>query len=132
MREDRERINVTFDSDTFQKIKTIAHKQNRSMSDVCRDWVIQGLNGKLNSENLEFLTPIIREQLKSIIEPSINRLAALSAKTCIQASAGAYLSAEAINKFVPEEEREEVYICYEAARKKAVAYTKSRTEIDNL
>lgn len=127
---ERERINITFDIETYNQIKLIAHKQNKSLSEVARNWVIQGLNGTLNTDNLDILVPVIREQLKSIIDPSINRLAALSAKTCVQAGAAAYLTAEAILKFVPENEREDVAKTYEAARKKAVIYTKSRTDIE--
>lgn len=60
------------------------------------------------------------------MQPSIERLAALSAKTCIQTSAAAYLTAEAIARFVPVELQEDVAAVYEDARKKGVRYTKSR------
>ncbi len=126
----KERINVTFNADTYNKIKLLAHKQNISMSEVCRRWIEDGLNGTLNVDNIDFLIPIIKEQFKSILDPSINRLAALSAKTCVQAGTAAYLTAETINKFVPLEERMNVLESYEAARKKAVHYMKSRSNID--
>jgi len=51
-------------------------------------------------------------------------LAALSAETCIQAVTAAYLPAEAILIFDPENRSEEVIITYEEARKKAVQYMK--------
>lgn len=124
----RERINVTFTTDTYNQIKLIAHKKNISMSEVCRRWIVDGLNGTLNADNMDFLIPIIREQLKSIIDPSINRLAALSAKTCVQAGTAAYLTAETINKFVPPAERMDVLDSYESARKKAVHYMKSKAD----
>lgn len=126
----RERINVTFTTDTYNQIKLIAHKQNISMSEVCRRWIVDGLNGTLNADNMDFLIPIIREQLKSIIEPSVNRLAALSAKTCVQAGTAAYLTAETISKFVPPAERMDILDSYESARKKAVHYLKNKADID--
>lgn len=129
-KDDRGRINVTFDIDTYNQIKAIADKNKLSMSEVVRDWALQGLNGTLTQKNLDVLVPIIRDQLKSIIDPAVNRLATLSVKTCIQAGASAYLSAEALHSFVPEERSEDFLISYENARKKAVAYAKSKSDID--
>jgi hypothetical protein len=120
-----DRINVKFDPETYKQIKLIADKNNISMSEVVRNFTIQGLNGTLTQQNLDILIPVIREQLKSILDPAVNRLASLSAKTCIQAGAAAYLCAETLSKFVPEEFLEDFAEAYEKARKKSVAYTKS-------
>lgn len=125
----RKRITVTFTDEEYASIKNIAYKEYTSMSDVVRNFCIQGINGNLTQDNLDFIVPIIREQLKSIIDPAVNRLAALSAKTCVQAGAAAYLSAEAILKFVPEERSEEVAVSYEAARKKAVQYMRNSFDV---
>lgn len=124
------RINVTFDDVSFNQIKLIADKNDISMCEVVRDWALQGLNGTLTENNLEIITPIIREQLSSILEPAVNRLATLSAKTCVQAGAAAYLSAEAILKLVPEDRSEDVVTSYEVARKKAVQYMKGKADLD--
>lgn len=129
IKEGNKRISATFTDKDYETIKLIATKNNVSMSEVVRDYTIQGLNGKLTQDNLDVLVPIIREQLSSILDPAINRLASLSAKTCVQAGAAAYLSAEAIAKLVPVELSEEVENSYEAARKKAVQYMRSRTDL---
>lgn len=128
----RERINTTFDIDTYNQIKLVAHKSGKSMSELVREWSIQGLNGTLTEQNMDFIVPIVREQLKSILDPAVNRLAALSAKTCVQAGAAAYLSAEAILRFVPEHRSEDVFEAYEAARKKAVQYMKRSGDISSI
>lgn len=130
MREDRKRINVTFDIDTYEKIKAIAHKQGRDLSDVVREWTLEGLNGKLSQDNMDVLAPIIRDQIKSILEPMMERQISLTAKTCVQAGTAAYLSADAILKFVPPAQREEVADSYEAARKKSIQYLKGKVSID--
>lgn len=124
------RINVTFDIDSYNKIKLIASKNNISMSEVVRNWAMQGLNGTLTKDNLDLIIPIIREQLDSLLDPAVNRLASLSAKACIQAGAAAYLSAEAIAKLVPIELSEDVATCYEIARKKAVRYMQGNANFD--
>ena len=131
MREDRKRINVTFDIDTYEKIKAIAHKQGRDLSDVVREWTLEGLNGKLSQDNMDVLAPIIRDQIKSILEPMMERQISLTAKTCVQAGTAAYLSADAILKFVPPARREEVADSYEVARKKALQYMKGKVILDD-
>ena len=127
--EKRERISPSFDLETYKKIEHFAHCNNKSMSEQVRDWAIEGLNTEVNKENLDMITQIIREQLRDVLQPSIERLATLSAKTCVQASTAAYLNAEAINKFVPIELQQDVMETYEQARKKGILYTKGR--IDN-
>lgn len=122
------RINVTFDTDTYEKIRAIAHKQNRDMSDVVREWAVSGLNGKLGADNIDLITQIIRDQLKAVMQPQIERLASIEAKTCIQASAAYYLTAEVLSKFVPEEYLENYYEVTEAARRKGVEYLKRKPE----
>lgn len=123
---DRERVTVTLDRVTHKQLKNIADKNHISISEVMRRYVEAGLNGNLAEENINYISTIIREQLRIVMQPSIERLAALSAKTCIQASAAAYLTAETIARFVPVELQEDVASVYEDARKKGVKYTKSR------
>lgn len=130
LREDRKRINVSFDMETYNAIKAIAHKENRNMSDVVREWTLSGLNGNVTEKNLEVITPIIREQVRDIMEPMMERMISISAKTCIQAGTAAYLSADAILKFVPREQREEVRDSYEKARKQSVEYMRSKVKTD--
>lgn len=116
--------------ETYNAIKAIAHKENRNMSDVVREWTLSGLNGNVTEKNLEVITPIIREQVRDIMEPMMERMISISAKTCIQAGTAAYLSADAILKFVPREQREEVRDSYEKARKQSVEYMRSKVKTD--
>ncbi len=124
------RINVVFTQEEYEAIKQLAERTNKSMSQVVGDFTRQGLNGTLTTDNMEFIVPIIRQQLKDILLPMIDRVSTISAKACIQAGAAAYLSAEALSRFVPEEERADFVDAYELARKKAVNYLrKSRDEV---
>ena len=100
------------------------------MSCIVRDFVTQGLNGQVTEDNIDFLAPIIRNQIKSVLEPMMERMIALEAKSCIQSGTAAYLSADAIYKFVPAEQREEVAESYEQAKKKAVLFMKGKVSIE--
>lgn len=122
------RINVSYDPETYEDIKRLAAKLNKSMAEVVRNWSKQGLAGELNAQNIDLITDIIRTQLQDILRPSIDRLATINSKTCIQAGTAAYLAAEAILKFVPVTRQQEVEESYELARKKAVAYLKGKTK----
>ena len=122
----RHRINVTFDDETFEKIQLISMKMDISMSELVRLWSMEGLAGELGRENLDVITKIIREQLESILQPGIERLAALGAKTCTMAATSAYLNAETIGSFVPEHKQRDIEEVYNKARVKGVMYTKQK------
>ena len=122
----RHRINVTFDDETFEKIQLVSMKMDISMSELVRLWSMEGLAGELGRENLDVITKIIREQLESILQPGIERLAALGAKTCTMAATSAYLNAETIGSFVPEHKQRDIEEVYNKARVKGVMYTKQK------
>lgn len=124
----RRTVSVTLTEGEYNELKRIAAKEDRSMSEVGRMFITQGLNGTLTKDNLDDIAPVIREQVDSVLSPKLERLISLAAKTCIQSGAAAYLSADAIFKFVPAVQREEVNVSYEEARKKAVVYMKGKPE----
>lgn len=124
----RKSITTVFTEEEYDQIKILAAKKNTSMNEIIREFTTHGLNGTLTKDNLDFIVPIIREQLNSILTPSIERLATLSAKTCIQAGVAAYLTAETISKFVSPELQEEVEVTYYAARKKALKYMRGNID----
>lgn len=125
------RLPITLLPEEYDEIRRLASIKHISMSEVCRQYILQGLNGTITQDNIDFLTPIIRSQLKSILDPAVERLATIGAKTCVQAGTAAYLSAEAILKFVPEDLQLEVEESYEAARKKAVRYLKGTAKLSD-
>lgn len=122
------RIYVTLTPESYKQIVLISEKRGCSMSEVCRDFVQDGLNGDLTKSNIDFISAIVREQMKIILQPGIERLAALGAKTCMQSSTAAYLTAEAIAKFVPPELQMDVQEAYNAARKKSVKFIRQRVD----
>lgn len=125
----RKRINMTVDLDSYEEMQKLAAMKNITVPDLIRDFISKGLTVNYEIENLDFITHIIREQLSAILNPSVDRLAALSSKACVQSATAAFLNAEVINKFVPDEQQEDYFEVYEKARKKGVEYTRRR--IDN-
>lgn len=121
---------MTFEPEMFEQIKQIARKENKPIGAVIRDLIDDSLKMKVTTDNIDLVTQIIRTQLRDVLQPSVDRLAALSAKTCVQSATAAYLSAEAINRFVPPSQQEDVASTYEMARRKAVRYTKNRIDLN--
>lgn len=129
-KEDRHVLNVLFTEEEYYNLKRYAAQTNQPMSSIAREFICQGLKGNLTEDNIDFLLPIIREQVKSVITPMIERLATMTAKTCVQSGAAAYLSAEALSSFVPIERQKEFIESYDAARKKAVQYLKRGSDYE--
>lgn len=119
------RVNVTFDEEVYEQLKNISDRQGRSMSDVVREYAVKGLNGTVGAENINMISQVVREQVKSVIDPSVERICSLGAKACVMSAASTYLGAETISRFVPAERQMDVKEAYDAARLKAVRYVKS-------
>lgn len=126
----RHTIPVLFTNEEYENIKKYAALSDKSMSTVIREFTNKGLTGELTENNIDFLTPIIRAQLKSIMDIQYERLASMTAKTCIQAGTAAYLSAEALNSFVPIQYQRSFLDAYESARKKALQYLRANSEVN--
>ena len=120
----RIRVNVSYTLQDYETLTNIAATQNISIPELIRRYTTQGMNGTLTQQNIDFLTPIIRRQLESVIDLRFERLATMTAKTCIQAGTAAYLSAEALNSFVPVQNQRSFIDAYDAARKKSLQYLK--------
>lgn len=129
-KEGRHTLNVLLTEEEYLNLKKYVAKNNQSMSNIAREYISQGLKGTLTEDNIDFLLPIIREQVKSVMTPMIERLAAMTAKTCVQSGTAAYLSAEALSSFVPIERQKAFIESYDAARKKAVQYLKRGTDYE--
>ena len=132
MSRDRRRVNVTYDEDTYQVLVNIAATQNITIPELIRSYTERGINGTVTQQNIDFLTPIIRSQLKSIMDVQFERLASMIAKTCIQSGTAAYLSAEALNSFVPVQNQRDFVDAYDAARKKSIQYMKSSLNVGGV
>lgn len=127
--DNRHTIPVLFTNEEYENLKRYAALSSKSMSSIVREFTAKGITGELTEKNIDFLTPIIRSQLKSIMDIQYERIASMVAKTCIQAGTAAYLSAEALNSFVPVQYQKSFVDAYDAARKKAVQYTKSGNSV---
>lgn len=120
------RINATFDDNTYEIISKMAAKENVTDSEIVRKYFLEGIKLQVSDDNIDLITNIIRTQLKDVMQPNIDRICSLIAKTCVSSAQATYLTAETIAKFVPQDLQVDVNEVYEKARLKAIEYTKKK------
>ncbi|MCM1159886.1 MAG: hypothetical protein NC412_01570 [Roseburia sp.] len=116
----RQNVTIGFEIETYEELKRIAAIENISFNQVVRNYCRQGIKGRLTADNSDEIVQIIREQLRDVMKPQVERLASLNAKACIQAYTSSLLCAETINRLVPPEKQEDVVEIYERAKKQGV------------
>lgn len=122
---------MTFTNEEAKQLEQLAARENKSISAIIREKTIDSLSLQANAENLDLITTIIRTQLKDILQPQIERLASLSAKSCVQSATASFLTAETISKFVPLSEQQEFLEVYESSRKKAIEFTRNKNYLND-
>ena len=127
--QNRRKVNLLLEQETYDNLEKLAALRGGSttVSDIIRESIDYNLTANYCVENIDLITKIMREELQDILKPALDRIAALSSKSCVQAATASYLNAEALSRFVPEKERMDVKEGYDAARKKGVAYVKGKT-----
>lgn len=124
-KEKSKRINVSFTPEAYEQIEHIAAKENISLSEYVRDATLMRLNTNILNENMDFVCSVLRNQIRESLIPFENRIASMTAKTCIMSATAAFLTAETINRLVPYDRQEDVQVVYDKARKKAALYVKN-------
>ena len=120
------RVYVTLTEETAKAVKATALHRGISESQVVRECVEEQMKVQVTTDNIDLITKIVREQLQMLMDGYVERLASIAAKGAIMSATSTYLTAETISRFVPLELQTEYQVAYEQARKKGVAYLKSK------
>jgi negative regulator of replication initiation len=123
-----QQVHLRVDENTYSKIKSISEKRGESISDVIRKLIDDGLSLEIGNENKDIIASVVREELKAVLKPNVERLAALSSKSGHMAATAAFLNVQALMDLVPKERQRNVREMYENARKKAVEYMRTKTD----
>lgn len=122
------RTTLRVDQPTAKIISERAANTNKDFAEVARELIKKGLASEWIDENTDLITRIIRQQLEIVLKPHIERLAKISSKSGHMSATAAFLNVQALMDLVPKEQRKDVRIMYESARKKAVTYMKTKTD----
>jgi|GEM_PF-664155 len=119
-------VTVKFDQKVYDQLFKISEKKGESLSDTVRDLINLGLAERVYEENTSLIARVVRQQLELVLKPHTERLAALSSKSGHMSATAAFLNVQALMDLVPKENRKDVRVMYESARKKAVGYMKTK------
>ncbi|MBS6559118.1 MAG: hypothetical protein KH355_02450 [Clostridiales bacterium] len=122
------RVYVTLTEELDKAVKATALHKGVSSSQVIRECVEEQMKVQASKDNIDLITKIVREQLQMLMDGYVERLASISAKGTIMSATSTYLTAETISRFIPLELQMEYQEAYEQARKKGVAYLKSKNK----
>ena len=122
------RVSAKFHINLYEQLLKISENTGENLSETIRKLIVKGLNERVYENNTDLIAQVIRQQLEIVMKPHIERLAALSSKSGHMSATAAYLNVQALMDLVAKEQRKDVRVMYESARKKAAGYMKIKVE----
>lgn len=132
-KESTQQITVKLPKSQVDSLKKYAASKHLSMADVVRAFIQKGMSIEAYTQEIDFITAIIRQEIGIAINGLSNRLAGLASKDLIM-SAAAYYSTIAIIADLIDPHRYTTFREIERkARQLAVEYTKMKlTDAEKL
>lgn len=132
-RESTQQITVKLPKSQYNALKKYAASKHLTMADIVRAFIQKGMSIEAYTQEIDFITSIIRQEIGIAINGLSNRLAGLSSKNLIM-SAAAYYSTIAIIADLIDTHRYTTFREIERkARQLAVEYTKMKlTDAEKL
>ncbi|MNM65181.1 hypothetical protein D3C81_766090 [compost metagenome] len=126
-------ITVKLPNKQYEALKKYAASKHLSMADIVRAFIQKGMSIESYTQEIDFITAIIRQEINIAIGGLSNRLAGLASKDLIM-SAAAYYSTIAIIADLIDTNRYTTFREIEKkARRLAVEYTKMKlTDAEQL
>lgn len=121
---------IRFEAGTMTELKKLAALRNVYVSDIVREFVKKGLTINSYKEDTDLIREIVREELKDILEPQINRIVKMLMKVG-KAAAGAMYSNLNLIQHISDQEQQEFYDMVTRSLRLGVDYMKKKDiEID--
>ena len=116
---------VRIPAEMNEQLERLAASSKRDKSAIVREFIEKGLKYDGFKQNQDLLHDTVLQAVKSVTDPSTERLAALNAKTGIMAAAGYFLMVLMLQANFPDGD---VSNLATKARKLAITYLKSKDE----
>ena len=127
---DEHKRSVKFKAKSIEEMQKIAAFRNVTVSDIVREYVDKGLTVDSYKEDTDFITEIIRQELKDILEPQINRIVKMLMKIG-KVSAGTMYSNLNLIQLINDEDQQAYLEMITRSLKLGVDYMKKKDiEID--
>ena len=110
--------------ETAETIAALAAQQHRPQSEILRDLVSKGLNASGAAVEEDYLYELVRKAVEEVTRPSVERLAAISAKATQISSAAFFMGIYAATQSCDEREQQRIQEAAESARALGIQYLK--------
>lgn len=105
-------------------LKRLAAQENRSVSEVIRDLIYKGLAASGKNIDEDHLYKVVKQAIEEVTRPSVERLAAISAKATQISSASFFMGIYAATQTCDESEQQRIQEAAESARALGIQYLK--------
>lgn len=117
-------ISVKVTNQTYETLKKLSSKENKPIAEIIRQFIEKGLSLQSYKDDTNFIRIQIREEMTSILKPSIDRIIKICVKSGIVSAAGYFLNAQALSEFINPSRQKEFSKSLEESKKMGVAYFK--------
>lgn len=126
-------ITVKLPKKQYEALKKYAATKHLSMADIVRAYITKGMSVEAYTEEIDFITTIIRQEIKLAIDGLSNRLAGLASKDLIMSAAAYYSTIAIITDLIDTNRYTTFREIEKKARQLAVEYMKMKlTDAEKL
>lgn len=121
---------IRFEAETMREVQKVAALRNVTVSDIVREYVKKGLTIESYKEDTDFIREIVRNELKDVLEPQVNRIVKMLMKIG-KVSAGTMYSNLSLIQLINNEDDQVFYEMLSRSLRLGVDYMKKKdTEVD--
>jgi predicted DNA-binding ribbon-helix-helix protein len=128
--DDDHKQSIRFEKKDMIELQKIASLRNISVSEVVREYVKKGLVITSYKEDTDFIREVVREELRDVLEPQINRIVKMLMKIGKVAAGTMYSNLNVIHQ-ITDQDQQEFYDMVNRSLRLGVEYMKKKDmEID--
>jgi len=118
------RINFLLSADTVKSLEKFAAKKNQNVSEIIRRAINEHLTIQANREDIDFISGIIRQEVKAEIGKQANRLAAMLFKVGVITAGNYFMAVRLMSDVISPSMQEDFKDINTNARKLGIDYMK--------
>ena len=108
----------------YEALKTLAASKHINMADIVRGFIDKGLSVQSYQDNIDFISGIVRQEVKAEIGKQANRLAAMLFKIGVISAGGYFMSVRLMSDVINPSMQEDFKDINSNARKLGIDYMK--------
>lgn len=118
----KEKLSFYIDIETYNRLMTLCAKNDKTKSEIAREFLMQGLTMKTTRDDLDFICKVISKQIEVTLKKDIERIVSLVIKDILASQNTNYLCIELLKE---QNNLIDVREIKEKAQKYAIEYLKT-------